>query len=178
MTSNNKEEEGSFVDSPKNEKPKSRPSPPSTSDPQTTLFEKLDEIKNAVEEKENGMVHQLCRIADALEKLIQSLPSQVDNVKSTPTVQRPTPPTPPPTPRQSPELDKLKAMFTTDVLSLLEFKETTIKDEDVIIVNVTKFLGGEIWTAVVTVMRALNARYVPKDGDKMPFFIVKKENIK
>ena len=177
-------EKGSFVTPSNTEETTVKGSPKTPEDVQGLLFKKLDGIKQAIEEKENGIIHQLCRIADSLEIIVGSIRKDIPKPPASPppTPQKqqpatglpPTPSRPPQRPDSSELIEKVKAIFSPDILPMLEFRET----QDAVIVEFIQYAGAERWQSAFGAVKALNGRYQPKQDDRPAYFAIKKTNIK
>ena len=146
------EDAGRSTEKPMPEKPKTNPE-------EYMLFKKLDVLTNAlkdlketIEEKEKGITHQLCRIADALGK---EPPTFVQNIVS-PEVTKATqnqPATEPPAGRQ---VEDVRMLFTKELEELLNFEDKG----DWIRVAPIKYLGSDNFAKIASVIRTAGGEYI------------------
>jgi hypothetical protein len=165
-----KKPKGSFVDPAeagkekgKEKKGKRPKTPPPSEMPLITI---LTEIKDAITEKEQGTVHQLCRIADALEKLVSQQP-EVAQVKTTSTPDKKTSAKT----TESKYIEKARNLFEPYDAEQLSFMEST----DEVIIKPQKFLGSELFAKIAAVVRDAGGEYVSAGKDS--HFRIKKEQL-
>lgn len=133
------------------------PEKPETNPDELPLFKKIDRLIEVLEEKEKGIIHQLCRIADALEKKS----SQAVLPK---TIQDPTIATTQPMPEPKPagrKVEDVRMLFTQDLEELLNFED---KGEWIRIAP-KKYLGSDNFAAIASVIRTAGGEYISAGRD-------------
>lgn len=150
------------------------PVPPANPEaPMFTLLRQIKEalidLKKAVEAKENGMTHQLCRIADAME---------AKNGKDKAPAPTPAPVAKAPTPAVAPQaapapqaqaagtkLQEIQGLFTQDLQAMLLFEAKKDKDGTFIFIKPRQYLGSDNFAKIASVVRDNGGAYVSAGKD-------------
>lgn len=156
------------------------PQLPETNPEKSPLFQKLDRIADNLEARENGIIHQLCRIADALEK--KPIPVKTGQVSPevAKTIQNPPTPTSAPQPPKSEPVqpasqptqaapvsttappkggqswENLRMMFTQDLEGMLIFEDKG----EYIKITPRQYLGSDNFAKIAGVIREAGGEYV------------------
>jgi len=137
------------------------PKTPETSPEEYPLFQKLDKIIELLQEKENGITHQLCRVADAIENKTPRVVESIAPLKTqvSPEVAK----TIPPPPRQAPapqptgkQVEDIRMMFTQDLEGLLIFEDKG----DYIRIAPRQYLGSDNFAKIASIIRETGGQYV------------------
>jgi len=140
---------------------KPAPQKPETNPEEYPLFKKLDKLIELLTEKENGITHQLCRVADALDKIVgkpvptfvqsQVSPDVAKTIQSPPAPRLPKPATQPiiqPTAGTN-QVEDTRMMFPQDLESLLVFEDKG----DYIRITPRQFLGSDNFAKIAGIIR-------------------------
>lgn len=177
------------------------PKKPETKSEDMPLFKKLDAIvasidalKGAIEEKDQGITHQLCRIADAIEgekerkitvlvpRIVKSKPEEA--AKESPIQKDDKTPEYPPeaqsdgttpiteTSKQAPSVsmtvETVRMLFTEELEEMLDFEDKG----DWIRVSPRQYLGSDNFAKVLTIVRSAGGEY-KSDGRNSHFKVPK-----
>jgi len=141
---------------------KPMPQKPETNLDETPLFKKIDKLTEVLEEKETGIIFQLCRIADTLEKLLKESPTFVQTSPTTQVSQKETNRSPPP--EQKPtgrQVEDVRMLFTKELEELLNFED---KDGWIRIAP-KKYLGSDNFAKIAGVIRTEGGEYISAGRD-------------
>jgi len=148
---------------------KPTPQKPETNPEEYPLFKRLDKIAGLLEAKENGIAHQLCRIADALDKIVGNpVPTFVQTATAKP-IQSPSTPKPEttPFPKQATQpiiqptagtnqVEDVRELFPQDLEGLLVFEDKG----DHIRVAPRQYLGSDNFAKIAGVIREAGGEYI------------------
>jgi len=143
---------------------KPTPQKPETSPEEYPLFKKLDRIIELLTEKENGIIHQLCRIADAIEdkkdKPVQGktqVSPEVARTIQSPPAPQPTSQTIQPTAGTTgKQVEDIRMLFTKELEGLLVFEDKG----DHIRVAPRQYLGSDNFAKIASVIREAGGEYI------------------
>lgn len=135
-------------------------------DTELTLFAVLRAIKEAIEEKEQGIIYQLERIATALE----GGKGVVTNVVNEPKAPQKT--SKPPT-GSAEAITKTMALFPKGMLDGFDVTEQKYE----VRITANRFVGGELYEQIKAIVLEKGGSWMPKKEDRKGYFSISKRNI-
>lgn len=137
-------------------------------DTELTLFALLRKLIAVVEEKENGIVYQLERIATALEGGKGVVTNVVNTSKPTPPKKSSKPPT-----GSAEAITKTMALFAKGMLDGFDVTEQKYE----VRITANEFVGGELYEEIKAIVLEKGGSWMPKKDDRKGYFSISKRNI-